>query len=157
MPRELLVDLSSLDLSQVQFGIDAVRELNPQRYEMEQLSGVIKYDPDAGVIVAYRDVTDDEFWVRGHIPGRPLLPGVLMLEAAAQVCTFYFKKVTGTERFLGFAGVDDVKFRSTVEPGERLYVLAKNLELKRRRATFQTQGVVGDKIAFEAVIIGMPV
>lgn len=157
MARALIVDLTAIDLSQTEFGIDAIREVNAQRYEMEQLSGIVRYAPEEDYLVAYKDVTDEEFWVRGHIPGRPLMPGVIMLEAAAQACTFYFKKVTGTEAFLGFAGMDDVKFRGAVTPGDRLYIIVKNLELRKRRAIFQTQGVLGDKIVFEAVIIGMPV
>lgn len=157
MARALIVDLAAIDLSQTEFGIDAIREVNAQRYEMEQLSGIVRYAPEEDYLVAYKDVTDEEFWVRGHIPGRPLMPGVIMLEAAAQACTFYFKKVTGTEAFLGFAGMDDVKFRGSVTPGDRLYIIVKNLELRKRRAIFQTQGVLGDKIVFEAVIIGMPV
>ena len=157
MAKQLLIDLGSIDLTQTEFDIEALRELNPQRFEMEHLDGIIKFDPDNAYMVAYKDVTDDEFWVRGHIPGRPLLPGVIMLEAAAQASSWYYKKVTGTDAFLGFAGLQDVKFRGTVEPGDRLYVLAKNLELKRRRAIFDTQGVVDGKLAFEAVVIGMPV
>lgn len=157
MAKQLLVDMDSLDLSETEFAIEAIREVNAQRYEMEQLSGIIRYAPDESYLVAYKDATDQEFWVRGHIPGRPLMPGVIMLEAAAQACTFYFKKVTGTEAFLGFAGLDEVKFRGTVVPGDRLYLLVKNLELRNRRAIFQTQGVCDGRVVFEAVIIGMPV
>ena len=157
MPRELLVDLSSMDLSQTEFGIEAIREFNAQRYEMEHLTGIVRYVPDENYLVAYKEVTDEEFWIRGHIPGRPLMPGVIMLEASAQACTFYFKKVTGTQEFLGFAGLDNVKFRGTVEPGDTLYIIVKNTDLRKRRAIFETQGVVGDRMVFEAVITGMPV
>ena len=157
MPRDLLVDLSSMDLSQTEFGIEAVREANPQRYEMEHLTGIVRYVPEERYLIAYKEVTDKEFWIRGHIPGRPLMPGVIMLEAAAQACSFYYREVTGTEEFLGFAGVNDVKFRGTVEPGDTLYIIVKNLDLRKRRAIFETQGVVGDRMAFEAVITGMPI
>ena len=157
MPRQLLIDLSTIDLEQVQFDIEAIREHNAQRFEMEQLSAIVKFDPDAQFLVARKDVTDSEFWARGHIPGRPLMPGVIMLEAAAQACTFYFKKVMPTDSFLGFAGLQDVKFRGAVEPGDTLYVIAQNTELRRRRAIFNTQGVARDSIVFEAVIIGMPI
>ena len=157
MAKQPLVDLSALDLSQTEIGIEAIRKFNAQRFEMEQLNGIVKYDPNTQTMVARKDVTDDEFWCRGHIPSRPLLPGVLMLEAAAQACSFYYKQVTGVEGFLGFAGINDVKFRGTVEPGDKLYILIHNIELKKRRAIFETQGVVNGKMVFEAVIIGMPI
>jgi 3-hydroxyacyl-[acyl-carrier-protein] dehydratase len=159
MPPTLLVDLSGIDLTRVAIPIEEIRQVNPQRYEMEQLSGVITYRPDLGYIVGYRDVRADEFWVRGHIPGRPLFPGVLMIEAAAQLSSFYFKMFVGKDdpRFVGFGGVTDVKFRRTVEPGERLIIIAVARELKSRRAVFACQEVVGDRLAFEGIIIGMPV
>ena len=159
MPPKLLVDLSGIDLTRVAIPIEEIRQVNPQRYEMEQLSGVITYRPDLGYIVGYRDVRPDEFWVRGHIPGRPLFPGVLMIEAAAQLSSFYYKLFVGKDdpRFVGFGGVTDVKFRRTVEPGERLIIIAVCSELKSRRAVFDTQEVVGDRLVFEGTIIGMPV
>ena len=85
MPPKLLVDLTQIDLDQVTISIEEIREVNAQRYEMEQLLGIITHRPDEGYVVGFKDVRDDEFWVRGHIPGRPLLPGVLMIEAAAQL------------------------------------------------------------------------
>jgi len=157
MAKELLVDLDQIDLTQEDFDIEAIRELNLQRYEMEHLNAIVKFDPDNECMIARKDVTDDEFWVRGHIPGRPLLPGVIMLESAAQACSFYYRKVVEVDAFLGFAGLQDVKFRAMVVPGDTLYILCKNIELKRRRATFQTQGVIDGKLAFEAVVVGMPV
>jgi len=107
--------------------------------------------------VAFKDVREDEFWVRGHIPGRPLLPGVLMIEAAAQMCSLYYKVVQKDERFLGFGGVDGVKFRGQVAPGERLILLGKAVEIRGRRAVFDTQGIVGERLVFEARITGMPI
>ena len=68
---------------------EAIRQVNPQRFEMEQLTAIVYVDPVNHVIVGYKDVRHDEFWVRGHMPDYPLLPGVLMCEAAAQLCSYY--------------------------------------------------------------------
>jgi len=157
MAPPLLVDLATIDLDRVVVPIEEIRRLNPHRHEMEQLTAVIHLDPEAGQIVAVKDVRDDEFWVRGHIPGRPLLPGVLMIEAAAQMCSVYFKTVKRDPRFLGFGGVDGVKFRGQVVPGDRLLLLGRAVEIRSRRAVFDTQGVVGNRLVFEARITGMPI
>jgi len=157
MAPPLLVDLAKVDLSRVLMTVEEIRRYNPHRYEIEQLSGVIHRDPAAGQIVAFKDVRPDEFWVRGHIPGRPLYPGVLMIEAAAQMSSLYYKKVQNDPRFLGFGGVDGVKFRGQVVPGDRLLLLGQVVELRNRRAVFDTQGVVGDRLVFEARITGMPI
>jgi len=157
MAPPLLVDLSKVDLAKVVVPIEEIRQYNPHRFEIEQLSGVIHLDPSAGEIVAFKDVRPDEFWVRGHIPGRPLYPGVLMIEAVAQMCSVYYKKVQQDPRFLGFGGVDGVKFRGQVVPGDRLLLLGKAIEIRSRRAVFDTQGVVGNRLVFEGRITGMPI
>jgi 3-hydroxyacyl-[acyl-carrier-protein] dehydratase len=108
------------------------------------------------VIVGYKDVRDDEFWVRGHIPGRPLLPGVIMCEAAAQLCSFYYVKAMADERFLGFGGMNEVKFRGAVEPGHRVILIAKAVDLRPRRAVFDCQGFVDGAMVFQGQIVGMP-
>jgi len=157
MPPQLLVDAGTYDPARVVMSLDDIRKVNLQRHEMEQLSGVLRFDPDAGEIVTFKDVAEDEFWVRGHIPGRPLMPGVLMIEAAAQMCSLYFGLVAGSERFIGFGGVDGVKFRGQVVPGDKLILLGKLVELRPRRAIFDTQGVVDGGMVFQARITGMPI
>lgn len=157
MPQDFLIDLNGLNLNKSVVDIEAIRTVIPHRYEMEQLSGILKFDPEHKIIVGYKDISNNEFWVRGHIPGRPLMPGVLMLEAAAQLCTYYYKKVTQDDRFLGFGGIDQVKFRGKVMPGDKLILIAKSKELRSRRAIFDAQGVVNGKLVFEGVIIGMVV
>jgi len=157
MPQDILIDLNNIDLNKPIIDIEGIRAVVPHRYEMEQLSGILKYSIEEGIIVGYKDVSNNEFWIRGHVPGRPLMPGVMMLEAAAQLCTYYYKQTTKDERFLGFGGVDKVKFRGKVVPGDKLIIIAKNKELRSRRAVFDTQGVVDGKLVFEAIVIGMVV
>ena len=157
MTQDILIDLSTLDLNKQIVGIEGIREVIPHRFEMEQLTGILKFDIEQGIIIGYKDISDKEFWVRGHIPGRPLMPGVLMLEAAAQLCTYYYKQTMKDDRFLGFGGIDKVKFRGKVVPGDKLIIIAKNKELRSRRAIFDAQGVVDGKLVFEGIIIGMVV
>ena len=157
MAREFLVDISGINFDHLEMGIEEIRRYNPQRFEMEQLDGVLVLDRENGTAVAYKDVREDSFWIRGHIPGRPLLPGVLMIESAAQLCSLYYKIVTGDKRFLGFGGVDAVKFRGAVVPGDRLIITARIVELRSRKAVFDTQGAVGERIVFEGRVTGMPV
>src|SRR3989304_4761865 len=95
MSRRRIVDLSSLDLEHPKFGIEAIRRRNAQRYEMEQISSVIDVNGKEGWLVGFRDVRADEFWVRGHIPGRPIFPGVLMIETAAQLVSYYVRRGPG--------------------------------------------------------------
>ena len=158
MPSPLIVPLSEIPAQPV-MGIEKIREMIPQRYEMEQLSGILLFDTDRGIAVGYKDVTEREFWVRGHIPGRPLMPGVIMCEAAAQLCSFYFKMCRPADctRFLGFGGMDSVRFRGTVVPGDRFIIVVKNEKLDTRLKIFDAQGIVGDKLVFEAKISGIEV
>ena len=160
MPPPLLFDLSQIDLeAEPVFGKEAIAKINPQRFEMQQLDGILWYDKEESLILGYKDITEDEFWVRGHIPGRPLMPGVIMVEAAAQLASFFLKQVYQEKGFIGFAGIDAAKFRSLVEPGQRLYLLGHITKYKqRKRATHVTtsiQGIVDDTMVFEAAVSGM--
>jgi 3-hydroxyacyl-[acyl-carrier-protein] dehydratase len=160
MPPPLLFDLSQIDLNAPPvLDREAVCRANPQRFEMQQLDGILWYDQEKSQMLGFKDVTDKEFWVRGHIPGRPLMPGVIMIEAAAQLCSFFVKQIYTVEGFVGFAGIEEAKFRSTVEPGQRLYLLGQVMKYKPRKkgthVTMKVQGVVGDTMVFETTISGM--
>ena len=162
MPPRLFFDLSQIDLTaKPLFDKEAICKVNPQKYEMQQLDGILWYDKEKFLILGYKDVTDNEFWIRGHIPGRPLMPGVIMVEAAAQLASFFMKQVYELKGFVGFAGINSAKFRSVVEPGQKLYLLGHITKFKRRRdtahVTTNVQGVVDGAIVFETTIAGMKV
>jgi 3-hydroxyacyl-[acyl-carrier-protein] dehydratase len=156
MPPPLLFDLLQIDLTgKPIFDKEAIARMNPQRFEMQQLDGILWYDKEKFLILGYKDVTEDEFWVRGHIPGRPLMPAVIMVEAAAQLSSFFVKQIYELGGFIGFAGIDSAKFRATVEPGQRLYLLGHITIFKRRKYTCSAQGVVDDTMVFETVVSGL--
>jgi len=158
MPPAAFVDLREIDLDTVIFGRDAIRVRNPHRYEFELLQGVLAYDPEQGLIVGEHRASEDAFWVRGHIPGRPIFPGVLMIETAAQLCSFYWNESLPDQKsFFGFGGIENTRFRGAVSPGDRLIIVGKSVQLKTRRAIFDTQGFVNGKMVFESRIIGVPV
>ena len=159
MPRPLLFDLSKINLAgKPVFNRDDILKVNPQNYEMQQLDGVLWYDKPNMLVLGYKDVTAKEFWGRGHIPGRPLMPGVIMVEAAAQLLSYFVKHVMGEQGFIGFSGIDSAKFRSPVEPGQRLLLLGKITKFKPGRIyDAYIQGMVNDKMVFETEVSGMAV
>jgi 3-hydroxyacyl-[acyl-carrier-protein] dehydratase len=159
MPAVALFDRSVIDLSKTVADLDEIRACNPQRFEMEQLSRIVHLDMKTGEVAGVLEIPEDPWWARGHIPGRPLMPGVLMLECAAQLCSFAIRRTytdpAHASRFFGFGGLEAVKFRNVIFPSDTLLILARPVELRARRAIYQTQGYTNDRMCFEARIIGM--
>jgi len=156
---EFIVDPDLLDFDKPIADIEAIRGLNPQRHEMEQLTAILYEDTDRHVCAAYLQTSMDSFWVRGHMPGMPLMPGMLMIEAAAQVASFFTQRhdLLGAA-MVGFGGVDNVKFRGVVLPGDRLIVMVKLVKARRNRMIVaQFQGVVDGQIVCEGELKGIPI
>jgi 3-hydroxyacyl-[acyl-carrier-protein] dehydratase len=153
------LDLASLDFSKPVAGIDEIRKNNPQRHEFEMLSAIVHIDPVKHLIVGYKDVTPNDFWVRGHMPGFPLMPGVLMCEAAAQLCGFYYthQKIGDPGELLGLAGIDETRFVRQVRPGERLVMVGTGVKINRRLTKFRVVGTVNADKVFEALVSGVPI
>lgn len=159
MPPPPLYDLSQIDFSRPVFDIEAIRRVNPQRNQMEQLTAVVHVDAVHHGVVGYKDITEDEFWVPGHMPGFPLMPGVVMCEAAAQLAGFYASKykLLGGD-FVGFGGMDEIRFRAPVFPNCRLILMARMTDLRpNRRAKFDFQGYVQEQLVFTGSMIGVPI
>ena len=123
------------------------------------LTGVVHLDPKLQMIVGFKDMRDSDFWTRGHMPGFPLFPGVLMCEAAAQLCCFYnvMQKVNDTETLIGLGGIEDARFFRPVRPGDRLVIVGHGLKVHRRFTRFHGIGYVGTEKVFETNIIGVPI
>jgi 3-hydroxyacyl-[acyl-carrier-protein] dehydratase len=157
MPPTVHLDPDAIDCSKIIADRDAIRRVLPQRFEMEQLDAVVQVDQERHVVVGYKNVREDEFWVRGHLPGYPLLPGVLMCEAAAQLCSYYtlcYGLLPG--EFIGFGGMENVRFRSPVRPGCRLLLVGKGLRIRRLQTVFNVQGFVGSTMVFHGDMLGTP-
>jgi 3-hydroxyacyl-[acyl-carrier-protein] dehydratase len=159
MPPPHICDVHQFDYHRPLYDLQAIRRVNPQRNEMEQLTGIVHVDRDRHIIVGFKDVTDQEFWVPGHMPGFPLMPGVILCECAAQLAGFYARKydLLGGD-YLGFGGMEEVRFRQAVLPGCRLMIAAQATDIRRnRRAHFDFQGFVEERMVFSGTMIGVPI
>ncbi len=157
--KDFIIDMDAIDLNNVVADIHEIRKVNPQRFEMEQLTAVVYYDHTRHAAVGYKDVSHDEFWVRGHMPGMPLMPGVVMLEAVAQLCSFVTQRydLLGAE-MIGFGGLEDVRFRDPVLPGDRLWLQCEMGKVRRgRMIVSKFQGIVRGNIAVDGSLKGIPI
>jgi 3-hydroxyacyl-[acyl-carrier-protein] dehydratase len=158
MPPVIIMDPAEIDCSAVIIDTAGIEAVNPHRHGMRMLDGIVHVDLEQRTIAGYKDCRHDEFWVPGHMPGFPILPGVLMCEAAAQLASFYTKKygILGPE-LLGLGAMNDARFRAPVRPGDRLLVIGKGIRVDRRRTEFYVTGFVGSTLAFNVNVVGVPI
>ncbi|MEX2580785.1 MAG: 3-hydroxyacyl-ACP dehydratase FabZ family protein [Verrucomicrobiales bacterium] len=157
MASQPIVDPATIITENVAVAKDEILELNAQRDEFEQLDRLVSLDLEEGLAVGIKTQRPEEFWTKGHIPGRPIMPGVLMIEMAAQISSviYHLKFKTGGKKFFGFGGVNKVKFRGSVEPGSDLLMVVKAKALRSRMAVFEAQGFVDGKMVFEGEVTGI--
>lgn len=157
MPSEPLLDFEKVDLTRlVATREDILKEIK-QRGRLALLDGILHLDAEAGLIVGFKEIRADDWWASDHIPGRPIFPGALMCEAAAQLCSYdYMRRGTLPEDgFLGFGGMNETRFRGVVAPPCRMLFAAKVERLRRRMFTYATQGFVGRDLVFETEVMGV--
>jgi len=153
--RPPILDFSEYDLDHVVADIEEIRRYNPQRHEMEQLTAICYEDAENHVIAGYKDITEDEFWTRGHMPGFPLMPGVIMCEAAAQLAGYYCQRHRLLDGMVGFGGLEDVRFRGLVQPGDRFVIVARMLRARRAMMTCEFQCFVKENLVCEGIVRGI--
>jgi 3-hydroxyacyl-[acyl-carrier-protein] dehydratase len=153
---DLLIDFERLDLSRTIADKAAILAKLQQRGRFEQLDGVLHCDQAAQLVVGYKDVLPGDWWVPDHIPGRPFFPGALMIEGSAQLCSYDFMvRNPGFHGFLGFAGVDAVRFRRAVAPTCRLIYAARPIRMRSNLFLYAAQGFVERELVYEGQIMGI--
>ena len=130
------------------FNIQEIQQLLPHRYPFALVDRIIDFVPGEKA-VGIKNVTYNEPFFPGHIPNFPLMPGVLMVEAMAQVGGIVLVQLPGMAgKFFAFAGIDKVRFRRPVVPGDRLTMTVELLSLKQNRiAKMQGKGEVDGELA----------
>jgi 3-hydroxyacyl-[acyl-carrier-protein] dehydratase len=136
------------------FNIQEIHQLLPHRYPFALVDRIIDYVPGEKA-VGIKNVTFNEPFFPGHIPDFPLMPGVLMVEAMAQVGGIVLVQLPGMKgKFFAFAGIDKVRFRRPVTPGDRLTMTVELLSLKQNRiAKMQGKGEVDGELAVKGEML----
>jgi 3-hydroxyacyl-[acyl-carrier-protein] dehydratase len=115
------------------FTSEEIQKLLPHRYPFLLVDKITDYTPGKKA-VGVKNVTVNEPCFQGHFPGRPLMPGVLIVEAMAQVGGIVLTQMSqGEDRLFVFAGIDKVRFRRQVVPGDQLVMTVELLWVKQRR------------------------
>ncbi len=155
--KDPIVDFSAFSFERIIADKEEVMATNPHRHELALLDGILYMDEEKAV--GYYNVPEEPFWARGHFPGNPLMPGVLISEVAAQL-TSYIATKTGIRNtsIIGLAGLENIKFRAMVAPGDVLTVMAR-IKKARKGAMIVTeyQVYVGETIASEGEIKGVAI
>jgi 3-hydroxyacyl-[acyl-carrier-protein] dehydratase len=129
----------------------------PHRYPLLLVDRVESLDRDEG-IVAIKAVTINEQFFQGHFPGRPIMPGVLIVEALAQaagVLAVESLGLAGTGKLVYFMAIEGAKFRTPVEPGVLLRLEVKFVQKRPSVCKFAGRAMIGDKLAAEANFTAM--
>lgn len=154
------IDPKEFPLDRIAMTQQEVMRRNPQRGDFLQVESILHLDLEANLIVGHRKVRDDEFWTHGHLPGRPLLPGVMMCETLAQVASIHAHMELKLEEnvFMGFGALDKVRFRAAITPPVDLWVAGRILKASRTRPYFSWEGQIlraDASIVAEAQIVGV--
>lgn len=114
------------------FTLEEIQALLPHRYPFALVDRIIEYVPSE-YAVGIKNVTFNEPQFQGHFPGRPIMPGVLIVEAMAQVGGIVLTQIPGVSGLCMFAGIDKVRFRRPVVPGDQLVMTVTLITIKRQR------------------------
>ncbi|MBK7874721.1 MAG: hypothetical protein IPJ77_03055 [Planctomycetes bacterium] len=160
MPTTPLLDPTTLDLTRVAARkSDIYSAVLQHAGRFALLDGVLHRAEGSQQIVGFKDIRADDWWCSDHIPGRPIFPGVLMIETAAHLCSYDYKKHhhSGEDVFLGFGGTNETRFRGLVQPSGRMIFVAEPKRIRKSLFTYAAQGFWNGELVFESEIIGVVV
>ena len=136
--------------------IEAIKEMIPHRHPFLMIDGVINLVPDVEV-TGIKNVTGEEDFFEGHFPGRPIMPGVLIVEAMAQTSAILVTGTVGKQpgSVVYFMSVDQARFRKPVFPGDRLMLHVVKKRNRGKVWKFKGEARVGDNLVAEATFSAM--
>jgi 3-hydroxyacyl-[acyl-carrier-protein] dehydratase len=138
------------------YGIEKILKLLPHRYPFLLVDQVLEFEPGAW-IKALKNVTINEPFFQGHFPGKPIMPGVMILEAMVQagallLCETLPKDMHGQ---ICFSGVDNARFRAPVVPGNQLVFEVKIVKQRQRVVKIHAESFVGRRRVAESDIMAL--
>ncbi len=134
---------------------EEIMEYLPHRYPILLVDRIIECD-DEKTIVGIKNVTINEPFFQGHFPGRPVMPGVLQLEAMAQTAGILTKRIVGKSDGLPFfMSIDKAKFRRVVKPGDQLRIEVVVQKLRSSTVRFEARILVDGEVASQAEMMCM--
>jgi len=133
-------------------GIEAILEIMPHRYPFLLIDRIIDLEPNKKV-VAIKNVSINEPFFSGHFPENPIMPGVLIVEAMAQAGGFLLLNTVKDPKMVYFLGMDEVRFRKPVVPGDQLRLEVEMLQFRRGTCRIQAKAFVEDDLVAEAMLM----
>lgn len=154
--KESLFSIEGIDANLTSVPREALAKALPHRGDMLLLDHIAWIDGAGSRALGVKRLRHDEFWVDGHFPDQPVMPGVLMVEAGAQLALYLCKQHLPDSDAGTLLRIENARFRSGAEPGDTLLILCSLVERNRDLFSFDIQGQVGKRIAFDGRIVGWP-